>query len=226
MNYKKSNGLNYILISDTALFQGCSPVETEKLLSGMQFFTKAYKKGVPVYHAGTPVSDIGIVLHGVVQIENNDLWGNKNIISLAQAGEVFAEAYACIPGEPLLVTVSAAMDSTVLLINAGRILTTCPNSCAFHGVLIQNLLTLCARKNLQLSRRMQHTAPKTIRGRLTSYFSQCLKQSGSRSFDLPYDRQQLADYLNVERSALSGELSKMQQDGLIRYHRNHFEVLD
>ena len=73
---------------------------------------------------------------------------------------------------------------------------------------------------------MQHTAPKTIRGRLTSYFSQCLKQSGSRSFDLPYDRQQLADYLNVERSALSGELSKMQQDGLIRYHRNHFEVLD
>ena len=79
MNYKKSNGLNYILISDTALFHGCSPVETEKLLSGMQFFTKAYKKGVPVYHAGTPVSDIGIVLHGVVQIENNDLWGNKNI---------------------------------------------------------------------------------------------------------------------------------------------------
>ena len=77
MNYKKSNGLNYILISDTALFQGCSPVETEKLLSGMQFFTKAYKKGVPVYHAGTPVSDIGIVLHGVVQIENNDLWKQK-----------------------------------------------------------------------------------------------------------------------------------------------------
>ena len=130
------------------------------------------------------------------------------------------------PEEPLLVTVSAAVDSTALLINAGRILTTCPNSCAFHGILIQNLLTLCARKNLQLSRRMQHTAPKTIRGRLTSYFSQCLRQSGSRSFDIPYDRQQLADYLNVDRSALSGELSKMQQDGLIRYHRNHFEVLD
>ena len=110
MNYKNSNGLNYILISDTALFQGCSPVETEKLLSGMQFFTKAYKKGVPVYHAGTPVSDIGIVLHGVVQIENNDLWGNKNIISLAQAGEVFAEAYACIPGEPMMVDVIALED--------------------------------------------------------------------------------------------------------------------
>ena len=121
MNYKKSNGLNYILISDTALFQGCSPVETEKLLSGMQFFTKAYKKGVPVYHAGTPVSDIGIVLHGVVQIENNDLWGNKNIISLAQAGEVFAEAYACIPGEPMMVDVIALEDCEILFLNVPRL---------------------------------------------------------------------------------------------------------
>ena len=100
MNYKKSNGLNYILISDTALFQGCSPVETEKLLSGMQFFTKAYKKGVPVYHAGTPVSDIGIVLHGVVQIENNDLWGNKNIISLAQAENVLQKHMPVFPENP------------------------------------------------------------------------------------------------------------------------------
>lgn len=100
MNYKKSNGLNYILISDTALFQGCSPVETEKLLSGMQFFTKAYKKGVPVYHAGTPVSDIGIVLHGVVQIENNDLWGKKISSALPRPEKFLQKHMPVFPENP------------------------------------------------------------------------------------------------------------------------------
>lgn len=100
MNYKKSNGLNYILISDTALFQGCSPVETEKLLSGMQFFTKAYKKGAPVYHAGTPVSDIGIVLHGVVQIENNDLWGNKISSALPRPEKFLQKHMPVFPENP------------------------------------------------------------------------------------------------------------------------------
>ena len=95
--------MDYELISQTALFQGCSPSETEKLLHGLKTFTKKYKKGAPVYLAGTPVTDIGIVLYGTVQIENNDLWGNKNIISLAHTGEVFAEAYACVPGEPMMV---------------------------------------------------------------------------------------------------------------------------
>ena len=100
--------MDYELISQTALFQGCSPSETEKLLHGLKTFTKKYKKGAPVYLAGTPVTDIGIVLYGTVQIENNDLWGNKNIISLAHTGEVFAEAYACVPGEPMMVSVVAA----------------------------------------------------------------------------------------------------------------------
>ena len=183
MNYKKSNGLNYILISDTALFQGCSPVETEKLLSGMQFFTKAYKKGVPVYHAGTPVSDIGIVLHGVVQIENNDLWGNKNIISLAQ------------------------------LASSGK---------GEYSVLIRNLTMISARKNLLLSRRILHTSSKKIRGRLLSYLSHQAELQGSRYIDIPLNRQQLADYLSLDRSALSKELAKMKQDGLLDYHKNSF----
>lgn len=213
-------------LSRTELFQSIAPEDLKSLLHCLDVRQHTYQKGEILFLEGAPTQQLGLVLSGKVIVEMGDPWGDRSILSTIGPGDTFAEAYACIPGEPLLVTVSAAMDSTVLLINAGRILTTCPNGCAFHGVLIQNLLTLCARKNLQLSRRMQHTAPKTIRGRLTSYFSQCLKQSGSRSFDLPYDRQQLADYLNVERSALSGELSKMQQDGLIRYHRNHFEVLD
>ena len=98
------------------------------------------------------------------------------------------------------------------------------HACACHAGLIRNLLTLCAGKNLQLSRRMMHTSPKRIRTRLLSYFSECIKRSGSYAFDIPYNRQQLADYLNVERSALSNELSLMRQDGILRYDKNHFVV--
>ena len=100
----------------------------------------------------------------------------------------------------------------------------CSHACACHAGLIRNLLTLCAGKNLQLSRRMMHTSPKRIRTRLLSYFSECIKRSGSYAFDIPYNRQQLADYLNVERSALSNELSLMRQDGILRYDKNHFVV--
>ena len=125
-----------------------------------------------------------------------------------------------------MVNVVAAEDSTVLLLNARQVLTPCSHACACHAGLIRNLLTLCAGKNLQLSRRVLHTGPKSIRKRLLSYFSECIKRTGSYEFDIPYNRQQLADYLNVERSALSNELSLMQRDGLIRYEKNHFAVTE
>lgn len=139
----------------------------------------------------------------------------------AAPGSIFAEVYACIPGQPLLVTVSAAEDTSILFMNVGRILTTCSNACPFHARLARNLLTVCAHKNLQLSQRIQHTSSKSVRGRLMSYFSECAKHFGSNSFLVPYNRQQLADYLNADRSAMCNELSKMQKDGMIEYERNH-----
>lgn len=222
MNYKTKNNLNYELISRTALFRGCSPVETEKLLSGIQFFVKTYKKGAPVYHAGTPVSDIGIVLHGIVQIENNDLWGNKNIISLVQAGEVFAEAYACVPGEPMMVDVIALEDCEILFLNVPGLFQLASSGKGEYSVLIRNLTMISARKNLLLSRRILHTSSKKIRDRLLSYLSYQAELQGSRYIDIPLNRQQLADYLSLDRSALSKELGKMRQDGLLDYHKNSF----
>ena len=141
-------------------------------------------------------------------------------------GSVFAEAYACVPGQPMLVTVSAAEDTSVLFMNVGRVLTTCTNSCVFHTRLIQNLLTVCAHKSIQLSQRIHHTSSKSIRGRLMSYFSECAKRFGSNSFLIPYNRQQLADYLNVDRSTMCNELSKMQKDGMIEYNKNQFLLKD
>ena len=127
-------------------------------------------------------------------------------------------------GEPLLISVTASEDTEVLFLNIGKVLTTCTNACPFHAKLIQNLLTVCAAKNLQLSQRILHTTPKGIRARLMSYFSECVKRAGQYSFDIPYNRQQLADYLGVDRSAMCSELSRMQREGLLTYHKNHFSV--
>ena len=150
----------------------------------------------------------------------NDIWGNTSILGNVAPGSVFAEVYACVPGQPMLVSVSAVEDTSVLFMNVGHVLATCTNSCPFHTRLVQNLLTICAHKSLRLSQRILHTTSKSIRGRLMSYFSECAKLSGSNSFLIPYNRQQLADYLNVDRSAMCNELSKMQKDGVIEYERN------
>ena len=218
--------MDYELISRTALFQSCSPKETEKLLHGMQSFTKKYKKGALVCHAGTPVSDVGIVLHGSVQIENNDLWGNKNILSLVRPGEVFAEAYACVPGEPMMVDVIAMEDSEILFLNVPGLFQLASSGKGEYAVLIRNMTMISARKNLLLSRRILHTSSKRIRDRLLSYLSYQSELQGSRYIDIPLNRQQLADYLSLDRSALSKELGKMKQEGLLDYHRNSFILKD
>lgn len=214
--------MNYELISHTALFQGCTPAETEKLLNGIQKFTKKYEKGASVCHAGTPVSDIGIILYGTVQIENNDLWGNKNIISLAQTGDVFAEAYACVPDEPMMVDVVATEETKILFLNVPSLFQLSASGHSEYSALIRNLTMISARKNLLLSRRIMHTSSKKIRGRLLSYLSYQAELQGSRYISIPLNRQQLADYLSLDRSALSKELGKMKKEGLLDYHKNSF----
>ncbi len=211
-------------LSNIRLFAGMTQEDTAALLPCLGARERTYKKGELIMTEGAPAEHIGVVLSGMVMIEMSDVWGNNSVLSSIDPGGTFAEVYACVPDEPLLVNVVAAEDSSVLLLNASRALSPCSRACAYHAVLIRNLLALCAAKNLQLSRRILHCAPKTIRKRLLSYFSECIKRSGSYSFDIPYNRQQLADYLGVDRSALSNELSLMQRDGLISYSKNRFTV--
>jgi len=185
---------------------------------------RQYGKGETIFRAGECAESMGLVLSGGVNIEIDDLWGNKTILGHVEPGQLFAETYACIPGEPLMVNVVASERSGVLFLNAAKLLTTCQNSCAHHNRLIQNLLQVFAQKNLALSRRSLHTSPKTIRGRLLSYLSEQAKRSGSYQFAVPFNRQQLADYLGVDRSAMSNELSKMQRDGILRCERSRFTL--
>lgn len=213
-----------ITLSDIQLFQGIEEKEIETLLQCLKAVKKEYKKGEIILSEGDTTELIGVVLKGMALIESSDIWGNNSILGSAGRGAVFAEAYACIPGEPLLISVTAAEDTAVLFLHVSKILTTCTSACVFHTKLVRNLLTVSANKNLQLSRRILHTGSKSIRGRLLSYFSECAKKAGKYSFQVPYSRQQLADYLGVDRSALCNELSKMQKDGLIQYEKNNFLI--
>lgn len=212
-------------LTQTSLFSGISQADLSNLLSCLAAVERRYSKGAVILAEGEPTQWMGLVLEGRAIISCADVWGKSSILGFAEPGAVFGEAYACVPGEALLISVCAAEETRVLFLNVGKLLTVCGNACPFHARLIRNLLSISAGKNLQLSRRIFHTTPKSIRGRLQSYFSECAKKSGSLTFTLPFNRQQLADYLGVDRSAMSSELSKMQRDGLIQVQGSTITML-
>ena len=214
--------MDYQFLSRTALFQGSEPDKVKEMMKCFYAREKHYRKGEIVLYMGDLVKDLGLVLSGSVTIERDDLLGNRSIFGHAGPGQIFAETYACVPGEPLMVNVVADEDTSILFLDIGRVLTTCRPTCTHHSMLIQNLLLASARKNLGLSERIMHTSPKSIRGRLLSYFSAQAARQGSVNFSIPFNRQQLADYLEVDRSALSAELGKMKKEGLLDFWKNQF----
>jgi CRP-like cAMP-binding protein len=172
--------------------------------------------------AGQRAPALGVVLAGRVHMEHLDVWGSKTLLGQAGPGDLFAETYACLPDEPLRVSVVAAENGEALFLETGQLL-----QCGcepWRWKLTQNLLRIAARKNLGLAQRSLYTAPKTIRGRITAYFSVLARQNGSLRFTLPFDRQQLADHLGVDRSALSNALSQMQKDGLLVIDKREVEL--
>ncbi|MDO4754407.1 MAG: Crp/Fnr family transcriptional regulator, partial [Bacillota bacterium] len=179
-------------------------------------------KGSLIFRTGEVIYRIGLVLEGSVNIVVHFFWGNSNIFGHIEKGKIFGEAYAAIPGKELPCDVVAAEDSKILFLDFKKIMTTCPNCCAFHTRIIHNIVRISASKNINLSSRMMLIAPKSIRDKLLSYLSEQAMEHANANFSIPFSRQQLEDYLGVDRSALSNELSKMQKDGLITYQKNHF----
>lgn len=184
----------------------------------------SYEKNAVIFHTGQMTEEIGVVVNGCIHIENIDLLGNKSILSDIAAGQVFAETYAFCE-EPLLVDVVAAADSTILFLNVKKMLLPQYNSYIWQTTMRNNLLISAMHKNLILSQRIFCTTPKTIRGRILTYLSaQALKQNNARSFEIPFDRQHLADYLNVDRNSLSKELGKTQIEGIITFRKDFFTI--
>ena len=208
-------------LSKCLLFENMNEKDIQEALSCFHSYTKSYQKNETIYHTGEHIHCLGIVLEGLVQIENNDVWGNHSLLNHIYPYQVFGETYAYLD-EALRVDIIALQKSEILFLDLKQIHS--HPECVHHQKIIQNLLSITMESNLNLSRRMIHTSSKTIRSRLLSYLSDEAIIQKNNHFSIPYNRQQLADYLAVDRSALSHELSQMKKEGLIDYHKNHFHL--
>lgn len=218
--------MNYHLLTSTQLFHGMHQDEIESVLEPLGAHEQTYQPGEVIVRTGDPLSEIGLIERGSADLVANFWWGDSHAIGHVGVGETFGQNFAAVPGYELMCDIVAVEETIVLFIEMDKVLHTCQNNCDVHRRLTQNILRISATRNLELSHRMVHVSPKTIRGRMLSYLSQLANEQESVHVIVPYSRQQLADYLIVDRSALSGELSKMQRDGLISYNRNAFTLLE
>lgn len=182
-------------------------------------------KKYTIFAEGTKAKYIGIVLSGAVQVIQVDYYGNRSILSEIGVSGLFAEEFACSEIFSLPVSVVANEPSEIMLIDCSHILNTCKNGCGHHHQLIYNLMKGLATKTIMFHQRIEVTSKRTTREKLLSYLTLQAKQNGKPSFDIPFDRQELADYLEVERSGLSAEISKLKKEGLIDNSKNHFKLL-
>ncbi len=212
------------VLRSSPLFSGISAEEASAMLSCLQAEKKDFPKEAFLLHAGDTAESIGLILSGSILVIQEDIWGNRNILSKAGPGQTFAAAYACAPGSVLNVNVFAETPVTALFLNVKRILNVCPSACTHHSRIIRNLLSDLAEKNLRFSEKLTHMSQRTTRDKLMSYLSAEAQRLGTYEFDIPFSRQQLADYLGVERSGLSLELGKMRSEELLDFHKNHFAL--
>ena len=207
------------------LFEGIGAEELEELLACLGAGVRRMEKNQTLFLEREPAWFVGIVLSGRVQVLREDLDGNRSIVAGIEPGELFGEAFACAGVPALPVSAVAAMEGAVLLLDCRRVLTACSGACPFHARLIRNLLRVVAEKNLLLNQKLELAAKRTTREKLLAYLLAQAKKSGGREFTIPYDRQGLADYLGVERSAMSAEIGKLRREGVLETRRSWFKLL-
>ena len=203
------------VLSKCSLFLGIDPLEQERIIECLKGRRLNVPKGNAVFLEGDPALFVGVVLVGAVQVIREDYYGNRSVLGVLLPGELFAEAFACAGLETLPVSAVAKKDSEVLLLDCRHVMTSCTNACYFHNLLIKNLLQEIAQKNLVLAQKIRYMSEKTTKEKLMSYLLDQAKKQGSEEFTIPYDRQSLADYLGVERSAMSAEIGKLKKAGVI-----------
>ncbi len=213
------------IIKSCPLFEGIANEHLPTMLGCLGATIEHFDKKYTIMAEGNPAKYIGIVLTGSAQIIQIDYYGNRSILSGIGPSEMFAEAFACaeIPSIPVSVIANEPCD--VMLINCSHILHTCQNNCGFHQQLIFNLMKDLALKTLLFHQKIEITSKRTTRDKLMAYLFFQAKKAGSNRFSIPFDRQELADYLEVDRSGLSAEISKLRREGVLESHKKQFELL-
>lgn len=213
------------ILRSCPFFNGMRDDEILSILHCVQASTVTRLRGAYILRAGDTTEVMGLVLSGSVLILQEDLWGHRNILSKCTAGDFFGEPYAATSGTVLNVNAVAEDDCELLFLNVKRLLTSCPTACDHHQKLIRNLVSVLANRLLVFNDKITHVSKRSTREKLLSYLSTESVRQASLSFDIPFDRQQLADYLCVDRAAMSVELSKLQKEGILKTKRRHFELI-
>lgn len=214
------------LLKTVSLFANVDMSDIKSLLNCLSAKTERFKENETIFLAGNKAEFVGIVLSGQVQVVKEDFYGNKNIVASIEKGQLFGEAFACADLKILPVSVFSAEDSEIILIDYRKIITTCSNTCSFHSKLIYNMLRIVANKNIILSQKIEFISKRTTKEKLLAYLSSEAKKAGSNSFSIPFSRQELADFLSVDRSAMSAELCKLRDSGVIEFNKNKFVLKD
>ncbi|MBQ7525233.1 MAG: Crp/Fnr family transcriptional regulator [Abditibacteriota bacterium] len=209
---------------DTCLFKGIAPHDIKTLMDYFDSEEQEYKKGDIIFKAGTSTPKIGIIEKGTANVVVNHPWGTSSVFGQLKDGDVFGGAYDTISASRLVCDTVAAENCKVMFFDMNKMLTITDSSPKDHIVVMRNLVQIASETCLGLAERMIHTAPNSLRHRIMSYLADLAMKNGSNKFKVPFGRQQMADYLNVNRVAMCGELSKMQKDGLIKFHKFDFEI--
>ena len=210
------------ILKNSPFFTGLTDNEILSILHCVKATTVSQKRDSYIFRAGDSTEVMGLVVSGCVLVIQEDLWGHRNILSKCNTGDFFGEPYAASPGAVLNVSVVADTDCEIILLNVQRLLISCPTACEHHQKLIRNLVSVLANKILILNDKITHVGKRTTRDKLLSYLSAEAQKHGTSEFDIPFSRQQLADYLSVERSAMSTELGKLRDEGMLSFRKNHF----
>ncbi len=213
-----------IVETKSRIFEGIMPMDLETMLGCIGYHIGSYKKGEIIAFEAENIRHVGVVLAGAVDMVKEDLWGNRTMIVRMRKDELFGETFVCGAVNTSVVTFSVSEDAQILFLPFDRVMNSCTNTCVFHHQLIENMVRVIAMKNLELMRKVEVVSKKNLREKILAYLSLQAQLHESRYFEIPLGRIELADYLCADRSALTRELSKMRDEGLIDYDKNMFRV--
>ena len=216
---------NAVKTVQSPLFAGIDPSDMEGMLGCIGYHVREFQKGEIVAFEEENINHVGVVLSGAVDMIKEDVWGNRTMLLRTYPQDVFGETFACGEDSLSVVTFTASQDSKVLFLSFCRVMHTCTHACAFHQTLIENMVRIIARKNRELMRKVEVISKKSLREKILAYLSIQAQSQGKKRFEIPLGRVEWAEYLCADRSALTRELAKMKEEGIIEYHRNTFELL-
>ena len=214
--------MKYTQMQNVKLFAGIRPEDMDGMLDCIGHYVRDYEKGAVIAFEADIIHHVGVVLKGSVDMVKEDLWGNRTMLVRSPVGEVFGETFACGEEASSLVTFVAAEDTRVLFLSFCRVMHTCSHACVFHQKLVENMVRVIAAKNRELMRKVEVVSKKTLREKILAYLS---AYGDNGPFTIPLGRVEWAEYLCADRSALTRELAKMKEEGILDYQKNTFRIL-